>query len=194
MRFAGETTRGSLPDSVQRIARFLCPRIHLRHPAFQEAWDRSRRCVQETHGYDRIVVLITALAEYDDDLIYCDCLDYGFHAPTLSFPIPNTLMIEPTESESKEELDRLIEAFISIRKEIAEIEEGKADRTNNVLKGAPHTIKEVTGTEWDRPYSRELAAFPAQWLRQHKHWPTVGRYSFHWFRCIFWSNSPCVVL
>jgi len=102
-------------------------------------------------------------------------IDYGFHAPTLSFPIPNTLMIEPTESESKEELDRFCDALISIRAEIMEIEEGKADKGNNLLTNAPHTQQAVISDSWDRPYSRERAAFPAPWLRIHKHWPTVGR-------------------
>lgn len=102
-------------------------------------------------------------------------MDYGFHAPTLSFPIPGTLMIEPTESESKEELDRFCTALIQIRGEIREIEEGKMDRTNNLLQNAPHTQKVVTSDKWDRPYSRERAAFPAPWVRVHKHWPAVGR-------------------
>jgi glycine dehydrogenase len=102
-------------------------------------------------------------------------MDYGFHAPTMSFPIANTLMIEPTESESKEELDRFIDALISIRKEIAQIEEGKFDKQNNPLKNAPHTAQVVTAEEWDKPYSREVAAFPAPWVKEHKHWPYVGR-------------------
>ncbi len=104
-------------------------------------------------------------------------MDYGFHAPTMSFPVPGTLMIEPTESESKAELDRFCEAMIAVRAEIAEIEAGKADRANNVLKNAPHTAAAVCGTEWDRPYSREQAAHPAAapWLRIHKYWPPVAR-------------------
>ena len=102
-------------------------------------------------------------------------MDYGFHAPTMSFPVPGTLMIEPTESESKAELDRFCEAMIAIRAEIAAIEGGQMDRANNPLKNAPHTAAAVTGTEWDRPYSREQAAFPAPWLRVHKYWPPVAR-------------------
>lgn len=102
-------------------------------------------------------------------------LFYSFHAPTLSFPIPGTLMIEPTESESKDELDRFCDALISIRAEIKEVEEGKADRENNVLTNAPHTQQVVISDKWTRPYSREKAAFPAPWLRTHKHWPVVGR-------------------
>jgi len=102
-------------------------------------------------------------------------IDYGFHAPTVSFPIPDTLMVEPTESESLFELDRLADALISIRKEIEEIENGTADKDNNVLKGAPHTADVVISDKWDRPYTREKAAFPNQWVKQNKFWPSVGR-------------------
>ncbi len=102
-------------------------------------------------------------------------MDYGFHAPTVSFPVPGTLMIEPTESESKAELDRFCDALIAIRGEIQEIVEGRVPRNNNVLKHAPHTAQAVTASDWNRPYSREQAAFPAPWVREHKFWPSVGR-------------------
>ncbi|XP_031492046.1 glycine dehydrogenase (decarboxylating), mitochondrial-like [Nymphaea colorata] len=102
-------------------------------------------------------------------------MDYGFHAPTMSWPVPGTLMIEPTESESKAELDRFCDTLISIRQEIALIENGKADIHNNVLKGAPHPPSLVMADEWTKPYSREYAAFPAAWLRTAKFWPTTGR-------------------
>jgi glycine dehydrogenase len=102
-------------------------------------------------------------------------MDYGFHAPTVSFPVAGTMMIEPTESESKEELDRFCDALLSIRKEIREIEEGKADRQNNLLKNAPHTSAMVTSDAWSAPYSRERAAFPTPWTRERKFWPSVGR-------------------
>jgi glycine dehydrogenase len=102
-------------------------------------------------------------------------MDFGFHAPTMSFPIPGTLMIEPTESESKEELDRFCDAMITIREEIRAIEQGKADKENNVLKNAPHTAEVVMSDKWDRPYSRQQAAYPAPWLRQFKFWPKVSR-------------------
>ena len=102
-------------------------------------------------------------------------IDYGFHPPTVSFPVAGTLMIEPTESESKEELDRFCDALISIREEIREIETGKQPRGNNLLTSAPHTLEDVIADAWDRPYSRERAAFPAVWTRQHKVWPSVGR-------------------
>ena len=102
-------------------------------------------------------------------------IDYGFHPPTVSFPVPGTLMIEPTESESKEELDRFCEAMIAIREEIREIEEGKAERGNNLLSNAPHTLADVATEEWDRSYSRERAIFPSEATRQHKVWPFVSR-------------------
>ncbi|KHJ47264.1 glycine dehydrogenase [Trichuris suis] len=101
-------------------------------------------------------------------------MDYGFHAPTVSFPVSGCLMIEPTESEDKQELDRMCEALINIRKEIASIETGEHDRANNVLKMAPHTIKIVCGDKWDRPYLRSLASYPAEWSRR-KVWPAVSR-------------------
>jgi len=102
-------------------------------------------------------------------------MDYGFHAPTISFPVAGTMMIEPTESEPLSELDRLSDALIAIHGEIQDIESGKADKLNNVLKNAPHTALAVTSDKWDRPYSRELAAFPTAWTREHKFWPAVGR-------------------
>ena len=102
-------------------------------------------------------------------------MDYGFHAPTVSFPVAGTLMIEPTESETKEELDRFCEALECIREEIRQIEEGEADPVRNVLKNAPHTARMVTSDAWEYPYSRETAAFPTQWTRAHKFWPSVRR-------------------
>ncbi len=102
-------------------------------------------------------------------------MDYGFHAPTVSFPVPGTLMIEPTESESKEELDRFCEAMIAIRQEIEEIEAGVADREKNVLKNAPHTAEMIVSDKWNFSYSREKAAFPLPWVRARKFWPAVGR-------------------
>ena len=102
-------------------------------------------------------------------------IDYGFHAPTISFPVSGTLMIEPTESESKAELDRFIEAMIAIREEIEAVRVGKADPKNNVLKNAPHTAEMVTSTEWMYPYSREQAAYPRPWVREKKFWASVAR-------------------
>jgi glycine dehydrogenase len=102
-------------------------------------------------------------------------MDYGFHAPTMSWPVPGSLMIEPTESESKEELDRFAEAMISIRNEIAEIESGVASKEDNVLVNAPHTVESVMGNDWAHSYTRERAAFPASWSREAKFWPAVSR-------------------
>jgi glycine dehydrogenase len=102
-------------------------------------------------------------------------MDYGFHAPTTSWPVPGTIMFEPTESESKGELDRFCEAMITIHGEIQEIIDGKADPENNVLKNAPHTAREVSANDWPHRYSREKAAYPLPYLRTHKFWPPVGR-------------------
>ncbi len=102
-------------------------------------------------------------------------MDYGFHAPTMAWPVPGTLMIEPTESESKAELDRFCDALISIRGEIREVEEGKVSAEDSALRGAPHPADVVVSDAWDRAYSREKAAFPAPWCRDHKFWPYVGR-------------------
>jgi glycine dehydrogenase len=102
-------------------------------------------------------------------------MDYGFHAPTVSFPVHDTLMIEPTESESKAELDRFAAALLSIREEIREIEQGKADRKDNVLKNAPHTAPHVMSDDWKHPYSRAQAAYPVPFVKERKFWPSVGR-------------------
>ncbi len=102
-------------------------------------------------------------------------MDYGFHAPTVSFPVAGTLMIEPTESESKAELDRFCDALFHIKKEIMEIEQGSQPKEDNVLKNAPHTAQTVMSNEWKHPYSREKAAYPVTWVAAHKFWPSVGR-------------------
>jgi glycine dehydrogenase len=102
-------------------------------------------------------------------------MDYGFHAPTVAFPVVDTLMVEPTESESKEELDRFCDAMISIRKEIEEIEKGKSDKADNVLKNAPHTAQEVSADVWTHAYSREKAGYPLEYVRAAKFWPSVSR-------------------
>jgi glycine dehydrogenase len=102
-------------------------------------------------------------------------VDYGFHAPTMSFPVPDTLMIEPTESEAKRELDRFCDAMIRIRQEIGEIESGTADAENNLLRNAPHTHRLLLEGDWTRPYTREQAFFPLHTLREDKYWPPVGR-------------------
>jgi glycine dehydrogenase len=102
-------------------------------------------------------------------------IDYGFHAPTVSFPVAGTLMVEPTESESLHEIDRFCDALIAIKKEIEEIANGSADKEDNVLKNSPHTIEVVVSDGWKHSYSREKAAYPAHWLRTNKFWSPVGR-------------------
>lgn len=102
-------------------------------------------------------------------------MDYGFHAPTVSFPVAGTLMIEPTESEPKSEMDRFVDALIEIRNEIREVEEGRADKENNVLKNAPHTAAIITADDWNRPYSRQKAAYPLPFVKEAKFWPSVSR-------------------
>jgi glycine dehydrogenase len=102
-------------------------------------------------------------------------MDFGFHAPTVSFPVVGTLMIEPTESESKAELDRLCDALIAIREEIRAIGEGRLDAEDNPLKNAPHTAAMVSADEWSHPYGRRQAAYPLPWVAERKFWPAVGR-------------------
>ncbi len=125
----------------------------------------AHECILDLRGFKSITV---------EDLAK-RLMDYGFHAPTISWPVPGTVMIEPTESESKVELDRFCDAMLAIHAEIKAIETGRADKANNVLKNAPHTAEAVISDKWDRPYPREQAAYPASWLRQHKFWPSVGR-------------------
>jgi len=107
-------------------------------------------------------------------------MDYGFHAPTMSFPVAGTLMVEPTESEGLAELDRFIDAMISIRQEIAQIERGERDRSDNVLKNAPHTAQMLLAEEWHHDYPRQQAAYPLASLRDNKYWPAVGRVDNAW--------------
>jgi glycine dehydrogenase len=114
-------------------------------------------------------------AEVEAEDVAKRLIDYGFHAPTMSFPVPGTIMIEPTESEDKAELDRFCDALLSIREEIRAIEEGKADKKDNPLKNAPHTQFVVTADEWKHVYSRQQAAFPLYYVTLNKFWPSVGR-------------------
>jgi glycine dehydrogenase len=102
-------------------------------------------------------------------------MDYGFHAPTLSFPVHGTLMMEPTESESKAELDRFIEAMIDIHKDIMEIADGKVEVENSILRFAPHTADVLLSDNWNRSYSRSKAAYPLPWVMENKFWPSVSR-------------------
>ena len=128
----------------------------------------AHECIIDLRGFKRS-------ANIDVTDVAKRLMDYGFHAPTVSWPVLGAMMIEPTESESIGELDRFCDALISIREEIAEIETGTADRTDNVLKNAPHTAEMVIQSDWDHPYSREKAAFPKPWVRGAKFWPPVAR-------------------
>jgi glycine dehydrogenase len=114
-------------------------------------------------------------AEVEAEDVAKRLMDYGFHAPTMSFPVPGTIMIEPTESEDKAELDRFCDAMLSIRDEIRQIELGQADKKDNPLKNAPHTQFKVTAEEWNHSYSRQTAAYPLYYVTQQKFWPSVAR-------------------
>jgi glycine dehydrogenase len=151
-------------------ANYIARRLHPHFPVLYSGANGlvAHECILDMRAFKQ-----SAGIEVED--IAKRIIDYGFHPPTVSFPVPGTLMIEPTESEPKEELDRFINALIAIREEIREIEEGKVPRENNLLTNAPHTLVQVIGDRWDRPYSRERAAFPMPGLREHKTWPTVGR-------------------
>jgi glycine dehydrogenase len=150
-------------------ANYIAARLGPHYPVlYKGANDRvAHECILDLRGFRK-----TAGVEVVD--VAKRLMDYGFHAPTISWPVAGTMMIEPTESESVGELDRFCEAMIAIRGEIAAVEAGEADRENNLLKNAPHTAAMLTG-EWDRPYSRQEAVFPAAWTRAHKFWPPVGR-------------------
>ncbi|MGB5958954.1 aminomethyl-transferring glycine dehydrogenase [Pseudomonas sp.] len=132
---------------------------------------RNQRVAHECILDLRPLKALTGISEED---VAKRLMDYGFHAPTMSFPVPGTLMVEPTESESKAELDRFVEAMLAIRAEIGEVQEGNWPAENNPLKHAPHTLADVLGA-WDRPYSLEQAVAPSAHVRQHKYWPAVNR-------------------
>jgi glycine dehydrogenase len=165
------------PDGLRRAteiailnANYVAARLHAAFPVFYRG-KRGRvahECILDTRAVKR-----TAGVEVDD--IAKRLVDYGFHAPTMSFPIAGTLMVEPTESEPKTELDRFCDALVAIRHEIRAIEEGRLPRGDNPLKNAPHTALAVTASEWEHPYSREQAAFPTAATRARKFWPAVGR-------------------
>jgi glycine dehydrogenase len=165
------------PDGLKRAsevailnANYVADRLHPHFPVFFRG-KRGRvahECILDTRGVKR-----SAGIEVDD--IAKRLMDYGFHAPTMSFPIAGTLMVEPTESEAQGELDRFCEAMIGIREEIRAVEEGKLPRDDNPLKHAPHTAEAIASSDWKHPYSREAAAFPTSATRARKFWPSVGR-------------------
>jgi len=127
----------------------------------------AHECILDLREWKRVGIEVEDVAKR--------LMDYGFHAPTISWPVAGTMMVEPTESESKDELDRFCDAMISIHAEMTAIANGKADKQNNLLKNAPHTTRQIAAEKWDHPYSREQAAFPAPWLRDQKFWPSVAR-------------------
>ena len=151
-------------------ANYIAKRLAAHYPVLYTAANGlvAHECIVEMRHLKR-----SAGIEVDD--VAKRLMDYGFHAPTMSFPVAGTLMIEPTESESKAELDRFCDAMIAIRAEIAAIEEGRADPADNPLKNAPHTMDDIADTEWERGYSRAEAVFPSDGLRQAKYWPPVNR-------------------
>jgi glycine dehydrogenase len=151
-------------------ANYVAERLEAAYPVLYRGTHRrvAHECIIDTRK-----LKVTSGVEVED--IAKRLMDYGFHAPTVSFPVAGTMMIEPTESESKAELDRFCEAMISIRAEVAEIEAGALPKDNNPLKHAPHPADVVTADEWARPYSRQRAAFPLPWVKAHKFWPSVGR-------------------
>ncbi|MGQ0713477.1 MAG: aminomethyl-transferring glycine dehydrogenase [Gemmatimonadaceae bacterium] len=151
-------------------ANYIAKRLAAHYPVLYKgrAGTVAHECIVDTRP-------LKQAAGVDVEDIAKRLMDYGFHAPTVSFPVAGTLMVEPTESESKQELDRFCDALIAIREEIREIELGIMDRQNNPLKNAPHTVHRVLAGDWDRPYSRERAAFPAPWTRDFKFWPAVAR-------------------
>jgi glycine dehydrogenase len=151
-------------------ANYIAKRLETYYPVLYKGKNDlvAHECILDLRSLKK-----SANIEIDD--IAKRLMDYGFHAPTVSWPVAGTIMVEPTESESKEELDRFCDAMIAIRQEIAEIESGKMDAEDNLLKNAPHTAESLIAGEWTHPYSREQAAYPAPWTRESKFWPSVGR-------------------
>ncbi|BAZ69465.1 glycine dehydrogenase [Fischerella sp. NIES-4106] len=164
---------GGLTDATKVAivnANYIAKRLEAHYPILYQGKNGyvAHECILDLRSLKK-----SSNIEIDD--IAKRLMDYGFHAPTVSWPVAGTIMVEPTESESKQELDRFCDTMISIRQEVAEIEAGKADLQNNVLKNAPHTAESLIIGEWNHPYSREQAAYPAPWTREHKFWPAVGR-------------------
>ena len=151
-------------------ANYMAKRLEPHYPVLYRGQNGTvaHECIIDTR-----VVKATSGVDVED--IAKRLMDYGFHAPTVSFPVAGTMMIEPTESESKAELDRFCDAMIAIREEIRAIETGTADRADNLLKNAPHTAARITADEWTHPYPRSQAAYPAPWVRESKFWPATAR-------------------
>ena len=151
-------------------ANYIAKRLENHYPVLYKGKNGlvAHECILDLRSLKK-----SASVEIDD--VAKRLMDYGFHAPTVSWPVAGTVMVEPTESESTAELDRFCDALISIRQEIAEIETGKVDSTDNLLKNAPHTAESLIAGEWNHPYTREQAAYPAPWTREHKFWVSVSR-------------------
>ena len=165
--------REGLPEATKIAilnANYIAKQLEPHFPVLYRGNDGlvAHECILDLRGFKQ-----TAGIEVED--VAKRLMDYGFHAPTVSWPVAGTMMVEPTESESKEEMDRFCDAMIAIHGEIKAIETGEADKKDNVLKHAPHTAQSVTADEWTHPYSRQLAAYPTRSQREHKFWPTVGR-------------------
>ena len=153
-------------------ANYIATRLNPHYPVLYKGTNGhvAHECIIDLRQFKKITVEDVAKR----------LIDFGFHAPTMSWPVTGTMMIEPTESESKEELDRFCEAMIVIRSEIKAIETGKADAEKNLLKNAPHTTDMICKNEWPYNYSREEAVFPTAWSRNQKFWPSVGRIDNVW--------------
>jgi len=166
-------------------ANYVAARLREHYPVLYTG--RLGRVAHECILDIRAIKAATGIAEID---IAKRLMDYGFHAPTVSFPVPGTLMVEPTESEDKGELDRFVAAMIAIREEIRRVENGEWSAAQSPLKYAPHTLADMTG-EWTRPYSRALAAFPLPWVGDNKFWPAVNRIDdVHGDRHLFCACVP----
>lgn len=170
MRMMGPAGLRNASQMAILNANYMAKRLEKHYPILYRSPTGlcAHEFILDARGFKR-----TAGIEVED--IAKRLMDYGFHAPTMSFPVPGTLMIEPTESESKRELDRFCDALISIRSEIREVEEQRWPQTDNPLKNAPHPVYAVTASEWSHPYTREQAVYPDQATREHKFWPSVGR-------------------
>ncbi|HVI44915.1 MAG TPA: aminomethyl-transferring glycine dehydrogenase [Chitinophaga sp.] len=164
-------------NGVKQASQFAILNANYMKARLEKAYEILYTGVSGTCAHEFIVDLrpFKATAGIEAEDVAKRLMDYGFHAPTLSFPVPGTIMIEPTESEDKAELDRFCDAMLSIREEIRTVEEGRADKQNNVLKHAPHTQFVITADEWTRPYSRQQAAYPLEYVKDNKFWPSVSR-------------------
>ena len=164
-------------EGLKNASEFAILNANYMKARLEKAYDILYNGVNGTCAHEFIVDLrplkVSAGIEAED--VAKRLMDYGFHAPTLSFPVPGTIMIEPTESEDLAELDRFCDALLSIRQEISAIEEGRADKVQNVLKHAPHTQFVITADEWTRPYSRQIAAYPLDYVKLNKFWPSISR-------------------